>query len=74
VDENLITVTKWLNGGKRHGIWNGRDVDLIVAWNSRFAKSVERETNGHYLTRVSHVRLPGNAASEPMPLGIGFDL
>jgi hypothetical protein len=48
IPESEIKITKWISAEERHGIWNGREVDLLMAWDDLvYAKKVEKFTNGY---------------------------
>jgi len=51
VDEKEIIYTKWITAEDREGIWNGREVDVLLGWNERWRRVVEKEMNGHRLMR-----------------------
>jgi hypothetical protein len=48
IPESEIRITKWISAEERHGIWNGSEVDLLMAWDDIFcAKRVEAFTAGY---------------------------
>jgi hypothetical protein len=49
VDEGDVQITQWVSGEQRHGLWRGREVDLLVAWGEEYALSIENNTRGHRL-------------------------
>ncbi|KAJ7730258.1 hypothetical protein DFH07DRAFT_849203 [Mycena maculata] len=49
VDERDIEITGWLYAEDRHGIWNGIDVDLFMAWDSTYVGLLEKSMAAHRL-------------------------
>ncbi|KAJ7271071.1 hypothetical protein C8J57DRAFT_1508032 [Mycena rebaudengoi] len=49
VDEREIQITSWLFAEDRQGIWNGKDVDVFIAWDNAFAKQLEKTMIGYKL-------------------------
>jgi hypothetical protein len=47
VDECDVQITQWVTGERRHGIWKGKEVDLLVAWGDEHAIMIENNTRGH---------------------------
>ncbi|KAJ7092482.1 hypothetical protein B0H15DRAFT_834085 [Mycena belliarum] len=43
VEERDIEITKWVFAEDRHGVWNGKEVDLFMGWDA---------SNRHFLQRI----------------------
>ncbi|KAJ6625946.1 hypothetical protein B0H10DRAFT_1782088, partial [Mycena sp. CBHHK59/15] len=42
VEERDIEFTNWLYAEERHGIWNGKEVDIFMAWDTSYAPYLDK--------------------------------
>ncbi|KAJ6578794.1 hypothetical protein DFH09DRAFT_1148330 [Mycena vulgaris] len=49
VDERDIEITNWVLAEDRHGVWNGKEVDLFIGWDAVFMDFVRKRMAAYKL-------------------------